>query len=75
MKISKNLEPYVVLTDDDITFKGDTAEEQELNKWLFHTTLELNKYQDMTQELLKYIDNHNCAETAEIYNIIKKWEC
>ena len=36
--MEKNLEPYVIIKDEDITFKGDTPQEQELNKWLYHTS-------------------------------------
>ena len=74
--MEKNLEPYVIIKDEDITFKGDTPQEKELNKWLYHTTLELNRYQDMTQEVLKYILVHQKnQEVQDIYNIIKKWCC
>ena len=74
--MEKNLEPYVIVKDKDITFKGDTPQEQELNKWLYHTTLELNRYQDMTQEVLNYILAHIENETAQdIYKIIKDWNC
>ena len=54
MELENNLESYVILKDEDIIFKGNTPEEQELNKWLYHTTLELNRYQDMTKELLDF---------------------
>jgi len=74
--MEKNLEPYVIIKDEDITFKGDTPQEQELNKWLYHTTLELNRYQDMTKEILDYILAHpENKEVQEIYNIIKEWNC
>ena len=74
--MEKNLEPYVIVKDEDITFKGDTPQEQELNKWLYHTTLELNRYQDMTKEVLDYILAHlDTTEVQEIYNIIKEWNC
>ena len=74
--MEKNLEPYVIIKDEDITFKGDTPQEKELNKWLYHTTLELNRYQDMTQEVFKYILAHQKnQEVQDIYNIIKKWCC
>ena len=74
--MEKNLEPYVIIKDEDITFKGDTPQEQELNKWLYHTTLELNRYQDMTKEVLDYILVHTEDKTAQdIYSIIKEWEC
>lgn len=37
---------------------------------------ELNRYQDMTQEVLDYIVEHeDIKEVNEIYNIIKKWAC
>ena len=74
--MEKNLEPYVIIKDEDITFKGDTPQEQELNKWLYHTTLELNRYQDMTQEVLNYILSKAEDKTAQdIYKIIKDWNC
>ena len=74
--MEKNLEPYVIIKDEDITFKGDTPQEQELNKWLYHTTLELNRYQDMTKEVLDYILTKQEDKVAkDIYNIIKQWEC
>ena len=74
--MEKNLEPYVIIKDKDITFKGDTPQEQELNKWLYHTTLELNRYQDMTQEILNYILSKVEDKTAQdIYKIIKDWNC
>ncbi len=72
--MEKNLEPYVIIKDDDIAFKGETPEEQKANKWLYHTTLELNRYQDMTQEILNYILTHiESKEVQEIYKIIKNW--
>lgn len=74
--MEKNLEPYVIIKDEDITFKGDTPQEQELNKWLYYTTLELNRYQDMTQEVLNYILSKVEDKTAQdIYKIIKDWNC
>ena len=74
--MEKNLEPYVTIKDKDITFKGDTPQEQELNKWLYYTTLELNRYQDMTQEVLNYILSKVEDKTAQdIYKIIKDWNC
>ncbi len=74
--MEKNLEPYVIIKDEDITFKGDTPQEQELNKMLYHTTLELNRYQDMTKEILNYILVHIEDKTVQdIYSIIKEWEC
>ena len=74
--MEKNLEPYVIIKDENITFKGDTPQEQELNKWLYHTTLELNRYQDMTQKVLNYILSKADDKTAQdIYKIIKDWNC
>ena len=74
--MEKNLEPYVIIKDENITFKGDTPQEQELNKWLYHTTLELNRYQDMTQGVLSYILSKADDKTAQdIYKIIKDWNC
>ena len=70
--MEKNLEPYIIIRDEDSIFKGDTPQEQELNKWLYHTTLELNRYQDMTKEVLDYILVHTEDKTAQdIYSIIK----
>lgn len=77
--MDKNLEPYVLLRDEDIIFKGETESEREANRWLYHTTLELNRYQDMVQELLEL-----CRERAEqekpisgneIIDLIKEWNC
>lgn len=46
------------------------------NYLLYHTALELDRYQDMTQEVLDYIEKHkDIEEVNEIYNIIKKWAC
>ena len=46
------------------------------NALLYHTALELDRYQDMTQEVLNYIEKHkDIEEVNEIYNIIKKWAC
>ena len=75
--MDSNLDPYVFfISDEDITFKGDTPQEQELNKWLYHTTLELNRYQDMTQQVLNYILAHQKSnEAQDIYSIIKEWCC
>ena len=43
---------------------------------LKHIALELERYQDMTQEVLNYILNHqNIDEVNEIYDIIKKYCC
>ena len=47
-----------------------------LNKQLYFTTLELDRYQDMTMEVLNYIlENINSAIACDIYEIIKKWAC
>ena len=74
--MEKNLEPYVIIKDENVTFKGDTPQEQELNKCLYHITLELNRYQDMTKEILDYILTKQEDKVAkDIYNIIKQWEC
>ena len=74
--MEKKLEPYVTIKDKNITFKGDTPQEKELNKMLYHTTLELNRYQDMTQEILNYILVHmEDKAVQDIYSIIKEWEC
>lgn len=75
--MDSNLDPYIFfISDEDITFKGDTPQEQELNKWLYHTTLELNRYQDMTQQVLNYILAHQKSKEAQdIYSIIKEWCC
>ena len=46
------------------------------NALLYHTALELDRYQDMTQEVLNYIEKHkDIEEVNEIYDIIKKWAC
>jgi hypothetical protein len=69
-------ENYIEINDNNITFYGDTPQEQETNKWLYHTILELNRYQDMTQEVLNYISAHkDIKEVNEIYQIIKEWQC
>ena len=68
--MEKNLEPYVIIKDKDIIFKGDTPREQILNKWLYQTILELNRYQDMTQEVLDYILAH--LENQEVQEIYKR---
>ena len=74
--MDKNLEPYIKIIDKDISFNGDTPQEQELNKWLYHTTLELNRYQDMTKEVLDYILSKVEDKTAQdIYKIIKDRNC
>lgn len=66
----------VKLKKENVNFKDNTNEEKELNETLFHITLELNRYQDMTQEVLNYITQHeDIEEVKEIYNIIKKWAC
>ena len=52
------------------------VEEKMLNRLLLNTTLEAERYQDMTQEVLDYILQHqDIKEINEIYNIIKKWAC
>ena len=49
---------------------------KETNCLLYHTALEAERYQDMTQEVLEYIEKHkDIEEVNEIYNIIKKWAC
>jgi len=77
--MDKNLEPYVIIKDEDITFKGDTPEEKELNKWLYHTTLELNRYQDMTQSLLEFcqerLNEDKPISPNEILDLIKEYNC
>ena len=77
--MDKNLEPYVIVKDEDITFKGDTPQEQELNKWLYHTTLELNRYQDMTQAILDFcqerLEKEKPISPNEIIDIIKDYNC
>lgn len=42
---------FIAISDEDITFYGDTEQEKELNKQLYHTTLELNRFQDGNREL------------------------
>lgn len=74
--MEKNLEPYVKITNENIKFEGDTPTEKKLNEWLYNITLELNRYQDMTQEVLDYILMHpESKNIQEIYKIIKKWGC
>lgn len=49
---------------------------KETNTLLYHTALELDRYQDMTQEVLNYIEKHkDIEEVNDIYDIIKKWAC
>ena len=77
--MEKNLEPYVIIKDENITFKGDTPKEKELNKWLYHTTFELNRYQDMTQSLLEFcqerLNEDKPISPNEIISLIKVWNC
>ena len=77
--MEENLKPYVEINDKDIIFKGNTPEEKELNKWLYHTTLELNRYQDMTKELLDFcqerLNEEKSISPNEILDLIKEWEC
>lgn len=48
----------------------------ETNYLLHHTALELERYQDMIQEVLDYIVEHQeIKEVNNIYDIIKKWAC
>lgn len=76
--MEKNLEPYVKIVDSSkntIEFLGDTEEEKRKNEMLFELTLELNRYQNMTQDILDYIlkeqkDNKSCLK---IYDIIKEY--
>lgn len=46
---------YIEVEDNDITWAGDTETEKRLNQELFHTTLQLNWYQDRFQELEELI--------------------
>lgn len=49
---------------------------KEVNFLLHHTALELERYQDMIQEVLDYIVEHQeIKEVNDIYDIIKKWAC
>lgn len=74
--MDRSLEHYMELKDKDIIFKGETLEEKDANLWLYHTTLELNRYQDMTKEVLEYIEKHlDSHEVNEIYDIIRQWVC
>ena len=77
--MDSNLELYVEITDEQIHFKGNTPEEQELNKWLYHTTLELNRYQDMTKELLDFcqerLEQEKPISPNEIMELVKEWNC
>ena len=74
--MDKNLEPYIKITDKDISFNGNTPTEKQLNEWLYNITLELNRYQDMTQEMINYILSKAEDKTAQdIYKIIRNWNC
>ena len=77
--MDKNLEPYVIIKDEDIVFKGDTPEEKKLNEWLYNITLELNRYQDMTEELLEFcqerLDKEKPISPNEVIKLIKEWNC
>ena len=74
--MDKNLEPYIKIIDKDISFNGDTPTEKQLNEWLYNITLELNRYQDMTQEVINYILSKVEDKTAQdIYKIIRNWNC
>lgn len=77
MKNEEYLDPYVIINDENIAFDGDTLREKELNQWLYHTTLELTRYQDMTQEMLEYILNNLDKDNRlqDIYDIIQKYCC
>ena len=71
------IDPYVIINDENIAFGGNTPREKELSQWLYHTTLELNRYQDMTQEVLEYIMAHLDEDNKmqDIYDIIQKFTC
>lgn len=78
--MDKNLEPYVLeLKDEDIIWAGESEKEKELNKWLYHTTLELNRYQDMVKELLDFaqerVDKDKIISGNEIIDLVKEWGC
>jgi len=77
--VDTNLEPYIEVNDNDIIFKGDTLKEKELNKWLYHTTLELNRYQDMTKDLLDFcqerLNEDKPISPNEVLDLIKEWNC
>ena len=48
----------------------------ESNDMISYVAEELERYQDMTQEVLNYVIKHtDVKEVDEIYNIIKKWAC
>ena len=69
----------IKVEDDQIHFKGDTPEEKEANKWLYHTTLELNRYQDMVKELLDFckerLEEDKSISPNEITDLVKEWLC
>ena len=48
----------------------------ESNNMINYIAEELDRYQDMMQEVLDYIVEHkDIKEVNEIYDIIKKWAC
>ena len=43
---------------------------------LYHTTLELYRYQDMTKDLLQFVmENSDIEEVQEILGIVKSYGC
>lgn len=51
-------------------------EKNDIKTLLYYTSLELERYQDMTQEVLDYIAAHkDIKEVNDIYDIIKKFAC
>ena len=69
-------ELYRELKKENVSFVSRTSEEEKLDELLFNIALEVDRYQDMTQEVLNYIVKHKeVDEVKEIYNIIKKWAC
>ena len=77
--MDNNLKPYIEITDEQIHFKGNTPEEQKLNKWLYNTTLELNRYQDMTKGLLNFckerLEEEKSISPNEILDLVKEFSC
>ena len=46
---------FVELPEESITFAGNTDEEKRLNRELFYTILELNRFQDGNRELRNFL--------------------
>ena len=59
------------LNSEDATF----IEEIKLKRDLHFITLELNRYQNMTQELLDLCQEKENLFANEIIDLVKKWQC